>query len=378
VTAPRGPAGAWRKWSAALLLAAAAGGGCAARSPVVTGAACFVTSSSDADRVVLVSEAQQAAGAGQIWRAEFLIEARGGHAVTLELTSVGCSCTGVRQAGQRLRVGDRLTVRARGSAAVCIESQPPTRPGIMQHRAELTGRDSEGHVFTVSLASSVRTIADLQVQPDVVDVAFAGAAAAADMQGDAIALHIEQHVRAARADGLTAAWDLLPEGVTATAPESTAPPVEVRAGLWRRRWRSELRVTPTESMARESPLGLAVESLVDGRPTARGGCLLTVRRTTGVRAPRVVHFGRLPRERSALRRVQLVSLDGRAFGVTSVDSRDGTVGAVGTEVAASVEHWIDVQVAPSALGVDDVLTIRTDHPESPELQISVRGLAAGD
>ena len=358
-------------WLPAILICAGAWG-CAAESVSQTSdAVCVMTAPDGADRVLLVSESESALEAKELCRTRFHAAVNGGVPVTLQLAGVGCSCYSVRTDGRRLSIGDQVPIPAGSHVELLIEASPTIVPGVKEYWAEFSGTGSDGTTFTQSLMCRVQTLADLTVRPEVVNIKSGDRTSGA---GEAVRLQIEQHVRCKTAEGLQVAWNSLPEEVAVTTPEPAGTPVEIRPGLWRARWHCELRIGHTEHIELGSPLRLPVATLLDGRQVAEAGCLLIVRRESGVQSPPLVHLGRLTPGASVTRRVQLRSLDGRKFGVLSAESRDGLIEAKVLDSAAAVEHWLEVRATATYGGVDDEVIVQTDHPESPELRFPVRGI----
>jgi hypothetical protein len=356
-------------WSA-MLLSAACQWGCAPGS-AKSDPPCVVTAGDGVDREMLVSEAEAAIAAGEPCQTTFHVAVHGTDPVTLQLASIGCNCYSMRAYGRGLNIGDPVEIPAGGSVELLIDAQPNVVAGVKRYYAEFSGTGSDGTSFTQSLTSRVQTFADIVVRPEIVTWTAGDRNALA---GEPIRLQVEQHVRSKTAEGLHVAWNSLPDDVSVTMPEPAGTPVEIRPGLWRARWHCELRIGDTKRSELDSPLRLPVTSLLNGRQVAEAGCLLILRRESGVQAPRLVHLGRLTAGVAVMRRVQLRSLDGRAFAVLSAASREGVIEAEVLDSAAAVEHWLEVRATATHEGVDDELTIRTDHPESLELRLFVRGI----
>ncbi|MBL8848882.1 MAG: hypothetical protein JNG89_04330 [Planctomycetaceae bacterium] len=333
-----------------------------------TEAVCVVTAPDGDGRVILVSEAEAALEAGRFSETRFHVAAAGGDPVTLQLADVGCSCYSVRTGEHRLNIGDQVPIPTGDHVELLIEASPAVVPGIKQYWAELAQTDGS---FRKMLTCRLHTVADIAIRPDVVTVTAGQGSTAVDQE---IPLQVEQHVRCQSPDELQIAWTVLPDEVAVTTPERDGAPVEIQPGVWRCRWKCELRVFHGEHADRDAPCRLPVASLLNGRQVAEASCLLIVRRESGVQAPRLVHLGRIAPGESMTRRVQLRSLDGRAFTILSAESRNGMVAAEVVNSTVSVEHWLEVRASAQHVGVDDEVLIRTDHPDSPELRFPVRGL----
>lgn len=323
-----------------------------------------------ADRIVLTSETQPAAGAHG--RSTFVVSTSGNSAVGLKLSAVGCSCYRVLHGDRTLKVGDELAIEAGESEEIRIESQPRASAGVMQHRAEFTGRDEQGATFHLPLTSTVRTVADLLVRPDVIHHAVG---AAPSERSSEIELFIEQHVRSTQPDELRVSWGAVPDWIAHTPPTLREHPVEILPGLWRARWRSGVRVKDGAEAAPESPAQLRLESFDSERLVAQTECTLLLKHLAGIQAPALVHFGRLRPGATRRRRVQLVARDKQEFAITSIRSRDGRVEATEPLPTRSSEHWLEIGVLDGDSAVDDELTVRTDHADRDAVRIRVRALA---
>lgn len=343
--------------------------------PAEYAAAWTVTPSPGDDRVLLVSEAMAAAAKGEPFESSFAVAVPGPESLALELSSVGCNCYGVRHAGRPLRIGDRLSVPSGGRCDVTIASASMTSIGIRQFRADFTARGPDGAQSNLTLASTLRTVADLALQPDVVSVDLPRGAAAAEP----INLAIEQHVRTADPSGVRVEWGTLPDLATCTRPVRDGTPLQIAPGLWRLRWRSALCVMSAfdETQTPDAPVQLCLQSFNDGRQLARTTCTLVPRRRYGIRAPRLIHFGRIGPDSRLTRRIQLQALDGKAFTVTEATSRDGETAISVPSYKPAVVHWLEVVVTSPGTEIDDLLTIRLDHPSAGELRIPVRGFGTG-
>ncbi|MFO1094000.1 MAG: hypothetical protein U0992_11920 [Planctomycetaceae bacterium] len=331
-----------RRWAEPVLivaLAALCGGlpGCTeAVSSSATVAPCTVHNPSGAERIILTSEA-----AGDSARCEclFVLTVPEAQPVELELTAVGCSCYQVVHKQRSLKVGDWLTIPGGASAEFRITAQTATIPGTREYRAEFTGRTQNGAVFQVPLASTIRTLPDLVIQPDVVHVEVYGEEAGAKP----IEFKIEQTARTDDPESLIVDWGDLPDHVGGTPPEAVGQPLEIVPGVWRATWKCTAQIA-TEVGEPAEPLRLPLRSCKADRLLARLDCTVLVRRRLGIRAPRLVHFGRVPRSTRPKRRIQLQAVDGRAFIVESVKPRRRSRSRH-RWCDCRTEQWLDVQIA---------------------------------
>lgn len=359
-----------RSWAEPVLIVALAAicaglPGCTeAVSSSATVAPCTVHIPSGAEQIILTSEA---ADNGARCECLFVLTAPGAQPLELELTAVGCSCYQVVHRRRSLKVGERLTIPGGASDEVRITAQTATTPGIREYRAEFTGRGADGSVFHVPLVSTIRTLPDLVIQPDVVHVDVYGEEAGAKP----IEFKIEQTARTDDPESLLVDWSDLPDLVRVAPPETLGRPQEIAPGVWRAAWKCTAQIA-TEAGEPAEPLRLPLSSCQADRQLARLDCTVLLRRRSGIRAPRIVHFGRVPRSARPKRRIQLQALDGRAFIVQSVQSRDGEAEAATDSAIAATEHWLDVQIAAPGDEVNDLLTVHTSHPVTSELQIAVR------
>jgi len=363
---------AGRTWHAALTMWLVVAVGCgSAAAPTETAVPCQVTPRDGPERVMLLSEARAAHDAGQRVDAEFVLAVSGTRSVELQLTSVGCNCYQVQREGQTLTVGDRCTVPAGGTTQLQIVSQPSVEPGLRDYHAEFSGQETDGSPFTVSLAHEVRTLADIAVRPDSVQIELKPES---QDSGHSVPVLIEQHVRTTAPLDIAATWDELPVGLAATEPVQVAPPQEISAGVWRVRWQSNLTVRTQGDGVPESPRALSVVSRLGEREIARSNCMLVARRRSGVSAPPLVHFGRLSAAKTSARRIQIRALDDVRFKIKSIAARDGDAEAVFASNTSQTEHWIEVRATVTEGTLDDLLTVATDHPSGPTLQIAVKGI----
>jgi len=359
------------RWLAMIVWAAV---GCGAESaPTTTAIPCTVVAHAGAESTMLVGEARAARAARQSASADFTLAVPGASSIELQLTAVGCNCYQVQHGARSLKVGDHVVIPSGSATRVQIVAQPTVEPGIRHYHAEFSGRRSDGTPFSFPLTHAIRTRADVVVRPDVLHVDVKPRALAS---AERIPVLIEQHVRADSTNELSAVWDELPSGLAATVPFLLEPPTEVSTGLWRVRWRSSLSTTINDLTPAEQPWRLPIVSRQQGREVARTSCMLIARRQSGISAPALVHFGRLSPASAAVRRVQLRALDDVSFAISSVGVRAGGVDVRVTRHVSLPEHWLELRAEGSDEPISDVLTIETDHPASPRLQIAVRALAA--
>lgn len=329
-----------------------------------------VTVVGERDRSVLVSEAL--ANDNEVEQSTFTVSLSGNDPVTLQLSMVGCSCYRVQHDDRRLKVGDEIDVAPGESETIRIESQVRQSPGVMQYRAEFTYKDAGGAAFNLPLTSTVRTIADLAVRPDVIH--HAADSTSEEAQTD-FEIEIVQRVRASQLDGLRVEWGAVPDWISCSPPTVYDGPVEVDPGVWRVLSRSIVTVHGRPDPQPAAPIQLPLESSVAGRRLGQTACTLIVASKSGIQAPAMIHFGRPTGSAAATKRVQLIARDKQAFAITSISSRDGSVEAKEANPARSSEHWLEVALTGAASAVNDTLTVRTDHPDAGEVTISVRALA---
>src|SRR5262249_26841031 len=155
--------------------------------------------------------------------------------------------------------------------------------------------------------SSIRTVADLSVQPEVVHLDVSDRTA----ESKRIDLKIEQTARTDDPDSLQVQWADVPGSVDVAAPELVGNPTEIASGVWRVTWQSAVRAKTEPDSEPAEPLRLALVSRQAERLLSRINCTVIVRRSSGVRGPRLVHFGRVPPSAKPMRRIQLQALDGR-------------------------------------------------------------------
>lgn len=354
-----------------LMLCAAVLAGCtnSTSAPVVESPG-PVTVVGERDRVVLVSEAL--ASDSEVEQSTFTVSSSGNDPVTLQLSMVGCSCYRVLHDDRKLKVGDEFEIAPGEPETVRIESQVRQSPGVMQYRAEFEYRDAGGAAFYLPLASTVRTIADLVVRPDVIHHA-AGSTSAGE-QTD-FEIEIVQRVRASQLEGLRVEWGAVPDWISCSPPTLREDPVEIEPGVWRVLSRSVLTVHSIPDPQPAAPIQLQLESSIAERRLGQTACTLIVASKSGIQAPALIHFGRPTGPAAATKRVQLIARDKQAFAITSIASRDGSVEANESNPARSSEHWLEVALTGAASAVNDTLTVRTDHPDAAEVTISVRALA---
>lgn len=368
-----------RRWLPAALLGLLVAAGCVVDRPPSPAAAdtpCTVAPIEPSERLVLVSEANAARAAGRKDIADFVLSAQGPSAVRLRLSSVGCHCYQVLHAGQSLRVGDEISMAANETTRLQIAAEPATEPGVRQYHAELVGTRRDGTAFSLSLSQSIRTLADIVVRPDVVQIDLDGASSSGT---DGVPVQIQQILRARDPVEIEATWEGIPDGMTATPPVLIEPGSPIGDGLWRVHRQATVAVEPGHVAGPGSDRlsSLSVASRRSGVEIARTECVLVARRRSGIAAPSLIHLGRVAPGTSVSRRVQLRALDSVPFAVLSTASRDGTVDTVVVSETPALEHWIEIRTTGLSASIRDELTIATDHPATPILRLPVLTMGGG-
>lgn len=149
-------------------------------------------------------------------------------------------------------------------------------------------------------------------------------------------------------------------------------PEQVESHIWRHTWRVSLVVRQNPEIAEQ--YGRLVFGW--GREVGAGEELarvpVTVQRSFGISAPELVHFGNDRTGGDVFRRIRLVSRDGRAFLIRSVESSHSSLRA-SWESEPAAQHWLRLDLSddcPQNFSAD--VQVVTDNPASEVVTIRVR------
>jgi len=151
-------------------------------------------------------------------------------------------------------------------------------------------------------------------------------------------------------------------------------PEEVEPGIDRQEFKLVLRVSPVDELE-STPMATPIIASLDA-PQRGSLCRVeipaVIRRSTGIDAPREIHFGLVKSSEVQTRRILLRSADERGFRVLSIStSHEGTEGKASS--GSATRHRLEVTFRPvNASDRGGCLEIETDHPDCPRVRIDLR------
>jgi len=242
-------------------------------------------------------------------------------------------------------------------------------------------------------------VPDLVLEPAAVVIDVGGDQPEAEAS-QAFLLTMTQVTRGRPAETAVPRFVMSPGLLKAGVPEQDKPPVEISGGLWRTVWKIVVTVEALPDEVRENggrfgfnlefpespdrpspePEDRRVErgiprllDVVTSRPQHQVSGQMIVRRSRGIIAPPQLHFGAIaaggaPRTR----RLVLTAADHKPFRIE--------VGEIPADFEVDVDspdpaeqQWVTVRFSPASAGdVERILTLRTTHPDHPEVRILLK------
>ncbi|RLS56632.1 MAG: hypothetical protein DWH91_06235 [Planctomycetota bacterium] len=286
----------------------------------------------------------------------------------LRVKAVGCSCFSVKREGQKLKVGDVLTLADGQAVSLILEAPRPTIPKTTDYNyvMESLAGDTLAPV-KLECRGTVKTVADLSLNPSLLQTSFG--------RDDAPQKIPFEIVRTAR----TAEAALTPPTVTGWPANASWGPLVSRGapveeqGLWTHRWTTVVEVRPPQGAHLTDQASTLMIRCSDIPPMP---ARMLVRLNYGLSAPALVHLSRVIVGVPASRRIQVRSRDQVPFRI--VECQGGP--AVTTRIEnpnAAATHWIDLIASPSEAGEwEQRVTVKTDHHDTPALEIQMKAFVA--
>ena len=275
-----------------------------------------------------------------------------------------CGCTSVLLDSTLISVGSEHGI-AGGSSVLSTQSvlgrgSVGERSSTVRFRVKSAG----GNTTPVVWAHSQRILADAEALPDMLAVTFS----AANSPTLKRAVKLTAHTRSPSLPVVAVAT--ADDGAEITAIRNPTPVTSPEPGVWRHEWNVELLIRPLPRDNLDADVRRVSLSL-DG--VGRVTIPVSVRRVFGVEAPSSLHFGTTVARKSVTKRLVLRSCDGRPFRV--LPSPPGGVFSVSKcPDQPGIRQIVDLTYDPKSEGEhSDTLIVRTDHPDSSELSIAVRG-----
>ena len=289
--------------------------------------------------------------------------------VQMRVRSIGCSCYAVRRGETRLKVGDQFELGAGQTETLTLRPPRPTTDRASDYQFSVEYEPAPGAAHEViECQGTLVTIAEYRINPGLLSAEFVK-----DSPPQVVRLEITRTARdplSVEQPPRLTGW---PDGVHTGELSPLGPAVEFGSQLWRKSW------SVYASIPRPKPTAMGIDDFrtiyvsgeESGSPTAE--VKLAVRFRSGLSGPRIVHFGDVPRGHSVTRRIQILARDRQPFRILG-PSESGLAMSIQPESSDPVNtHWSSLTVTPSTEGAfQEVLTIATDHPEQPTLEVEVR------
>jgi hypothetical protein len=323
---------------------------------------------------------------------------------SLGISKTGCSCYGLATAESRWNPGELIDVPPGGHTEVFFVARELKGEAQQAFRAEFhvgppVGSSRPSPNQEPRADCSMKVFADLVLDPEsiVIDLPVdVGPSPPGDSRS---VLTITRVTRGQPSPSDPPAFSMSPALLEAEPASQEKPAEEVSPGLWRTIWKTSLRPkeipseirekggrfsfefefpetnvdsTETQQPIRERQLPTILD-VVRRRPQRKVTGQLILRRSKGIIVPTQLHFGVVPAgSPPRTRRLVLSAADHRAFQVTASDvPQSFKVDADSDEPAG--QQWVTVTFEPAAAGdVEGKLTLKTTHPDQPEVQITLK------
>ncbi len=291
------------------------------------------------------------------------------HPVQIRVRSIGCSCYAVHLGMTRLKVGDQFEIGAGQTQTLTLRPPRPTIDRASDYEFTVEYKPvPDAAPEVIHCQGTLVTIAEYRINPGLLSTEFLK-----DSPPQPVRLeitHTARDLQTAEQPPRLKGW---PDGTQVEEPAPLGPAVVLGTQLWRKSWtvratiaRPELTATGVEEFRTISVSGAEPDS-----PTAE--VKLIVRFRSGLSGPRIVHFGDVPKGHSVTRRIQILARDHQPFRILGPSESDLAVSIQPESLDPVKSHWGHLTFIPSTEGeFQEVLTIATDHPEQPTLEVEVR------
>lgn len=296
-------------------------------------------------------------------------------AATQEVVFAGTSCYCVRasHAGEVLTAGRKITLPPAGHETILLAADVAARRELQHFRAEFLAKASGAEDRRLDMSFSVPVLTELTFRPEAIIQQFTAAESSAVERE----LFIDHIVRGAKPVAEELVLEKLPARVEILAIQQQGQAKPLEADLWQHTWLTRLRIRPDLSLqGAAEPAALAVRIVAAGNTLASGRVPLVLRRSSGLDAPRHVHFGvTRPGERRQ-RKVLLSAADRLPFEVRSARANNPEVTAAFHALDAQ-RCWLELSYHALQAGkLHAEVVIETTHPACPRLTIEVFGTCA--
>jgi hypothetical protein len=150
------------------------------------------------------------------------------------------------------------------------------------------------------------------------------------------------------------------------------PPTQLAPGVWQRAWEVSLAVRPTPDLTATPMPRRLLFTFTEDRALAYSTASLPVviSRVQGIESPRTVHFGTIQSGQTLQKRLVLRAADGRDFRIVKVSTDCTAFEVQASTTKLSTNHLLEVAFHAKTPGsAQATLTVETDHPDSPRINI---------
>lgn len=286
----------------------------------------------------------------------------------LRVKAVGCSCFSVKHEGQKLKVGDVLTLADGQAVSLILESPRPTIPKTTDYNYVMESLvDDTSDPVKLECRGTVKTLADLSLNPSLLQTSFGREDAP-----QRIPFEIVRTARTAEAAQIVPTVTGWPTNATWGPLVSRGTPVEEQ-GLWTHCWTTVVEVRPPQGTHLTDQASTLMIRCPDIPPMP---ARMLVRLNYGLSAPALVHLSRVTVGIPASRRIQVRSRDQVPFRIIECQGGPAVLARVENPEAAAT-HWIDLIASPSEAGEwEQRVIVKTDHRDTPALEIQMKALVA--
>ncbi|MCA9052378.1 MAG: hypothetical protein KDA75_01010 [Planctomycetaceae bacterium] len=318
---------------------------------------------------LLLSDLQSAPHPGDLINSEFVFQNTDSTEARLRFVGSGCSCYAVTSNGRPLKRGEELLIPGDQSLPVEIGMNVAKDVGERLYTAEFEWVKSNQEVVSLPISLSIPVYADFQVIPHVLTAAYR-----ADRPIDPQTMTVTVCGRSANEVAVQPVASGA-DGFVALENWRKANTEQLRDDLWRAEWEAEVRFTVPEGYRQQVSTSLRISGSPEVADSVRSTLVsVLIEPQFGVRSPGSVQLGMVRPDLGVHRRVLLAAADDVPFRILDVQSSDPRCTARTTADEASPRQWLEVSADLSEGDeLDAELTCTTDHPESPQVTLPVRG-----
>lgn len=292
----------------------------------------------------------------------------------LVFKGVSCGCIGMFVGDRQLAPGQVLTIPPGGELDVSLRLDvrgPSSTQQTLEGSFQIIGPNNEDHGLT-TITSIANIFADVESSPDVLACDFAAGSSPVEKK-----LRVRRYFRGRAGDAREPRLTGLPPLIKVRGVGPPERPLEAAPGIWRQDWPVTLTCLPPRSPSEDRLVGHFYAEFIEPNTMTPASASVSyqVRRAFGVVAPDFLYFARVRAGESMEKKFVIESADDRPFSVLGADSSSDSFVPALRDVGSEKRHWVTVQCRPVVGGQPDgLITLRTDHPDCPELEVRVSHL----